>query len=82
MALQALAKSFEAADLPSRCAKFVPRKQWVAIGSDDMHIRIFNYNTMEREKAFEVRQITLCTAYTTERRMCLLFAVVMAYLVC
>ena len=51
--MQSLAKSFEAADLPSRCAKFVPRKQWVAIGSDDMYIRIFNYNTMEREKTFE-----------------------------
>jgi WD domain, G-beta repeat len=51
--VQALAKSFETADLPSRCAKFVPRKQWVAIGSDDMFIRVFNYNTMEREKAFE-----------------------------
>ena len=53
IAVQSLAKSFEAADLPSRCAKFVPRKQWVAIGSDDMYIRIFNYNTMEREKTFE-----------------------------
>ena len=51
--LQALIKSFEAADLPARCSKFIARKQWVAIGSDDMFIRVFNYNTMEREKMFE-----------------------------
>ena len=51
--VQSLYKSFEVSDLPSRCAKFVPRKQWVAIGSDDMLIRVFNYNTMDREKSFE-----------------------------
>jgi coatomer subunit beta' len=50
---QALAKSFEATDLPARCSKFVARKQWVVIGSDDMLIRVFNYNTMDREKMFE-----------------------------
>jgi WD40 repeat protein len=51
--VQALAKSFKTADMPSRCAKFVTRKQWVVFGSDDAFIRVFNYNTMEREKAFE-----------------------------
>jgi coatomer subunit beta' len=51
--LQVLVKSFEAADVPARCAKFVPRKQWVVIGSDDMFMRVFNYNTMDREKMWE-----------------------------
>ena len=51
--MQALVKSFEAADVPARCAKFVPRKQWVVIGSDDMFIRVFNYNTMDRVKMWE-----------------------------
>ena len=46
-------KSFEAADVPARCAKFVPRKQWVVVGSDDMFIRLFNYNTMDRIKMWE-----------------------------
>lgn len=40
-------------DLPVRSAKFVPRKNWVITGSDDMQIRVFNYNTLERVHAFE-----------------------------
>lgn len=40
-------------DLPVRAAKFVPRKNWVVTGSDDMQIRIFNYNTLERIHNFE-----------------------------
>lgn len=51
--MQTLVKSFEAADLPARCSKFVARKQWVVIGSDDMYIRVYNYNTMDKVKTFE-----------------------------
>lgn len=40
-------------DLPVRAAKFVPRKNWVVTGSDDMQIRVFNYNTLERVHSFE-----------------------------
>lgn len=40
-------------DVPVRAAKFVPRKSWVVTGSDDMHIRVFNYNTLERVHQFE-----------------------------
>lgn len=40
-------------DLPVRAAKFVPRKNWVITGSDDMQIRVFNYNTLERVHSFE-----------------------------
>ena len=47
-----LAKSFEVSDLPVRCAKFIQRKQWLVAVSDDMRIRVFNYNTMEKVKDF------------------------------
>ena len=36
-----------------RSAKFCARKQWVITGSDDMFIRVYNYNTMDKIKAFE-----------------------------
>ena len=36
-----------------RTAKFVPRKQWVVCGSDDMFVRVYNYNTMDKVKQFE-----------------------------
>ncbi|XP_047524227.1 coatomer subunit beta' isoform X1 [Pieris napi] len=47
-------KRFEVCDqLPVRSAKFVPRKNWVVTGSDDMQIRVFNYNTLECVHSFE-----------------------------
>ena len=46
-------KSFEVSSSPVRPAKFLPRKQWIVVGSDDFFIRIFNYNTMEKVRAFE-----------------------------
>lgn len=36
-----------------RTAKFVARKQWVVAGADDMFIRVYNHNTMEKVKSFE-----------------------------
>ena len=36
-----------------RAAKFVARKQWVVCGADDMYIRVYNYNTMDKLKHFE-----------------------------
>ena len=36
-----------------RTAKFVARKQWVVCGADDMFIRVYNYNTMDKIKHFE-----------------------------
>ncbi|KAM3726373.1 putative coatomer subunit beta' [Dirofilaria immitis] len=50
---QQLVKSFEVCELPVRCAKFIPRKNWIVTGSDDMHVRVFNYNTLERVHQFE-----------------------------
>jgi coatomer subunit beta' len=46
-------KSFEVCEVPVRCAKFVVRKQWVVTGSDDMHMRVYNYNTMEKIREWE-----------------------------
>lgn len=40
-------------ELPVRTAKFVARKQWLVTGSDDMLIRVYNYNTMDKVKVFE-----------------------------
>uniref|UniRef100_A0A0V0IY38 Coatomer subunit beta' n=1 Tax=Solanum chacoense TaxID=4108 RepID=A0A0V0IY38_SOLCH len=48
-----MAKSFEVTELPVRSAKFIPRKQWVVAGADDMFIRVYNYNTMDKVKVFE-----------------------------
>ncbi len=36
-----------------RTAKFIARKQWIVCGADDMFVRIYNYNTMDKVKAFE-----------------------------
>ena len=36
-----------------RSAKFVARKQWVVCGADDMFVRVYNYNTMDKVKQFE-----------------------------
>lgn len=36
-----------------RSAKFIARKQWVVAGADDMYIRVYNYNTMDKVKVFE-----------------------------
>lgn len=50
---QTMVKTFELCDLPVRVAKFVARKNWVVAGADDMQIRVFNYNTLERLHMFE-----------------------------
>lgn len=36
-----------------RTAKFVARKQWIVCGADDMFVRVYNYNTMDKVKQFE-----------------------------
>ena len=49
----ALIKTFEVAEVPVRCVRFIPRKNWFVAGSDDFQLRIFNYNTHEKVAAFE-----------------------------
>lgn len=36
-----------------RACKFIPRKSWLITGSDDMLIKVFNYNTHEKVASFE-----------------------------
>ncbi|XP_023207619.1 coatomer subunit beta' [Xiphophorus maculatus] len=50
---QVIVKSFELCGLPVRVAKFVARKHWIITGADDMQIRVFNYNTLDRVFMFE-----------------------------
>ncbi|KAF1775234.1 WD40-repeat-containing domain [Phytophthora cactorum] len=52
-ATQSLVKTLEVSSLPVRNAKFVARKQWIIASSDDMQVRVFNYNTMEKVTSFE-----------------------------
>ena len=46
-------KSFEMCDVPVRCARFISRKQWFVAGTDDMQLRVYNYNTMDKIKEWE-----------------------------
>lgn len=46
-------KTFEVSELPARTAKFIVRKNWLLVGCDDLHLRVFNYNTHEKVHAFE-----------------------------
>ncbi|CAN6456319.1 unnamed protein product [Victoria cruziana] len=48
-----MVKSFEVTELPVRSSKFIARKQWIVAGADDMIIRVYNYNTMDKVKVFE-----------------------------
>ena len=36
-----------------RCAKFIARKNWFVAGTDDMCLRVYNYNTMEKVRDWE-----------------------------
>ena len=55
---QTLVKSFEVCDLPVRCARFVARKSWVVVGSDDMQVSLTIMN-------FYCLVIPLCRMYPT-----------------
>ncbi|EKG04923.1 beta prime cop protein, putative [Trypanosoma cruzi] len=51
---QVMLKSFDTGTgLPVRCVRFIPRLQSFVCGTDDMMIRVFNYNTMEKTKTFQ-----------------------------
>lgn len=40
-------------DVPVRAGKFIPRKNWIVLGSDDFQIRVYDYNTGEKVTQFE-----------------------------
>jgi coatomer subunit beta' len=46
-------KTFEVSELPVRTTKFIVRKNWFIAGSDDLQLRVFNYNTHERCIVFD-----------------------------
>lgn len=51
---QSLIRSFDTGtSLPVRCVRFIPRLQSFICGCDDMNLRVYNYNTMERTKIFQ-----------------------------
>lgn len=48
-----LVKSWEICELPVRSCKFIARRSQFICASDDMRLRIYNYNTMEKIKDVE-----------------------------
>lgn len=52
-ATNTLVKSIQVTDLPVRAGKFIARKNWIVVGSDDFHVRVYNYNTGEKVTQFE-----------------------------
>ncbi|KAI5956942.1 SEC27 [Candida jiufengensis] len=52
-ATNALVKSIQVTELPVRTGKFIARKNWIVVGSDDFQIRVYNYNTGEKITQFE-----------------------------
>lgn len=48
-----LLRAIEVSKEPVRACRFIPRKNWIALGGDDMQIRIFNTNTFEKVAQFE-----------------------------
>ncbi|CAR30176.1 coatomer subunit beta' [Lachancea thermotolerans CBS 6340] len=46
-------KSITVTETPVRAGKFIARKNWIVVGSDDFKIRVFNYNTGEKIADFE-----------------------------
>ncbi|RVD90047.1 uncharacterized protein DFL_001030 [Arthrobotrys flagrans] len=50
---QAVVKTFEATDVPVRAGRFIARKNWIVVGSDDFQLRVYNYNTSEKITQFE-----------------------------
>ncbi|KAH7815699.1 Coatomer subunit beta' (CopB') [Monocercomonoides exilis] len=51
-----LYKSIEISDVPIRCGKWIPRKNWIVVGCDDNFVRVYNYNTSELIRKFEAHR--------------------------
>ena len=61
---QQLVKSFEVCELPVRAAIFVPRKNWVVTGSDDMQVRLGSASSEITVKFFTNRYRFECSIIT------------------
>lgn len=46
-------RSIPLCDAPVRAGRFIARKSWVVVGSDDFKLRVYNYNTGEKVTEFE-----------------------------
>lgn len=46
-------RTIDVSDVPVRAGRFIARKNWIVVGSDDFQIRVFNYNTSEKVCQFE-----------------------------
>ncbi|KAK9379823.1 coatomer WD associated region-domain-containing protein [Kockiozyma suomiensis] len=46
-------KTFDVTEVPVRAGRFIARKNWIVVGSDDFLIRVYNYNTSEKVAQFE-----------------------------
>jgi coatomer subunit beta' len=46
-------RSIEITSAPVRVAKFIARKHWIIVGTDDTKLYVFNYNTAEKIKTIE-----------------------------
>lgn len=46
-------RSITVAEAPVRAGRFIARRNWIVVGSDDFRIRVFNYNTGEKVVDFE-----------------------------
>ena len=61
---QQLVKSFEVCELPVRAAIFVPRKNWVVTGSDDMQVRPASASSEITVKFFTNHYRFVCSIIT------------------
>ncbi|KAK9244424.1 coatomer WD associated region-domain-containing protein [Lipomyces tetrasporus] len=50
---QAIVKTFDVTEVPVRAGRFIARKNWFVVGSDDFQVRVYNYNTSEKVAQFE-----------------------------
>ena len=48
-----LIKTFEIGDQPIRSAKFIARKNWIVAGADDLYLRVFSIDSMEKIAEFD-----------------------------
>jgi coatomer subunit beta' len=49
-------RTFEAGQLPVRCARFIEHLEAAVSGSDDLRVRVFNYNSGQKIREFEAHK--------------------------
>ncbi|CDR39998.1 CYFA0S04e01332g1_1 [Cyberlindnera fabianii] len=46
-------KTIDVTEVPVRTGRFIARKNWIVVGSDDFQVRVYNFNTGEKIAQFE-----------------------------